>query len=56
LHEAVLNFQEELDANESSGRHLVYRMSSSPADIALGIKTMTGKNRNKLANKFSEFV
>lgn len=43
-----------MNANKSSERHLVYHMSFSPADFALGIKAMIGKTRNKFPNEFSE--
>lgn len=65
LHEVVPDFQEEVNANESSGRHLVYCTSFSPADCSsrvqpsssmatMGIKNMTGRTTNKFLNNFSE--
>lgn len=67
LHEVVPDFQEEVNANESSGRHLIYCMSFSPADCSsriqpsssmatMGIKNMTGRTTNKFLNNFSECI
>lgn len=39
---------------QSSGAYLVFHVSFCPADLALGIKAMTGKSRDQFLIKFSE--